>query len=74
MSAQKRLQVCGTETGEERIFCLEERKSEKVRLQKTRPLSHLKLTIQSGKSMTKRTERSTIVMGETTENMGTGQL
>ena len=32
--------------------------------------SHLKLTMQSGKCMTKKTERSTIVMGEITENMG----
>ena len=35
---------------------------------------HLKLTMQSGKCMTKRTERSTIVMGETTENMGSSFL
>ena len=32
--------------------------------------SHLKLTMQSGQCMTKKTERSTIVMGEITENMG----
>ena len=39
-----------------------------------RTLGHLKLTMQSGKCMTKRTERSTIVMGETTENMGSSFL
>ena len=32
--------------------------------------SHLKLTMQSGKCMMKKTERSTIVMGEITENIG----
>ena len=38
------------------------------RLQKT--VLRLKLTMQSGKCMSKQTEGSAIVMGETTENMG----